>query len=814
MRGKKSAQHSTRPATHISTLAAVIALHGALLAVSPAAHAQSAAAQVAVDVPAQPLGQALTALGRQLGVQIVASSDRVAGKTSAAVKGRLTADAALSQLLSGTGLAAEPRGDSNFAIIPVPASASNPGANGELAPVKVVSARDNEVAGGHVDGFVARRSTSATKTDTPLLETPQSVSVITRDQLDARGVQNLESAISYTPGIVGGSYGVDTRSDWLTLRGFVPAKYLDGMELPNGVFAQPRLETYGLERIDVLRGPSSALYGLIPPGGMIDMISRKPTADMVNEVGLQAGNFGRYQGQFDIGGAIDADGKYLYRLTGLARNSGTQTDYIKDRRVFLAPSFTWNPTPDTSLTVLAQYQKDTPGTSSQFLPSQGTLLANPFGPIPVGRDVGEPGWESYHRTYASLGYLLAHRFNDVWQFRQNVRFAQVNVDYHSVYGAGFVKGADGLPTDYRTINRYAYLVQDRANSLTVDNQVEGKFVTGPLQHDLLMGFDYKRSQDNYGWGFGSAPTLDVYAPVYGALITTPALSYHTRQVQNQFGVYAQDQVKFQRWVFTASVRHDWVDTATTDYIAGMDQPSQADHRFSGRVGVNYVFDGGISPYVAFSQSFQPTIGAGFNGQRFAPTTGKQVETGIKYQPPGRNMTFTAAVYQLVQENALSSDPAHIGFSTQTGEVRVRGIELEANAEITHNLNLLASYTYTNSDVTKSSDPTQLGKQLALVPRQQASAWLDYTMHSGPLAGFGLGGGVRYVGATYGDAANVWRTPSYTLFDASAHYQMKNWKFVLNVNNLFDRNYVPTCNTGDMCYWGDRRTIIGTATYQW
>jgi iron complex outermembrane receptor protein len=657
--------------------------------------------------------------------------------------------------------------------------------------------------------YVATSTSSGTKTDLPLVETPQSVSVVTHDEIELLQMQNLEQATRYTAGIISGSYGGDDRFDWLTLRGFTPTEYLDGLRLPTAAVAeaQSRLDIYALEKIEVLKGPASALYGETPPGGLVNMTSKRPSANAFGEAQVQLGTYAQRQMAFDSTGPVDDGKTVLYRLTGLLHDSDAQVHYDHDRRALLAPSLTWNFMEGGSITLLSHYQDDHTGTAVQFLPSQGTLVANPNGPISTSTYTSEPNYDTYHRRAWDAGYEFDLALTKAWSIHQALRYTDLDMHYNTVYGGGFQE-------DLRTLNRYTYLVDSGARNLAVDTQGRLKTTTGAVDHDVLFGIDYFRASDNSAVGFGLAPSLDVYAPVYGQPVTDPGLAIHTLTHQNQTGIYVQEHAKIGRFAVTLGAREDHVTTDTFDALGGS-TTSQDDKKFSGRAGVNYLFDSGVAPYVSFGKSFTPTIGTDATGHVFTPSTGVQYEAGIKYQPKGITGLFTVAAYQLTQQNALTPDPnpANIGFSVQTGEIRVRGFEAEGVTRLNSNLSINVTFTYTDPIVTKSNGP-DLNQQVPLVPKTQASALADYTIRTGPLAGFGFGGGVRYTGASFGDSYNQWETPSYTLFDAILHYDTNAWHAAINANNLFDKRYVTTCGSADFCYLGSRQTVYLTLSRRW
>lgn len=679
---------------------------------------------------------------------------------------------------------------------------------------KATAARQRDATtlqGVQVTAPIAKDSDSVTKTDTPIVEIPQSVSVITGEQMSQRGIQGIEEAVWYTAGAQGGGYGADSRSDWLLVRGFTPARYLDGLALPDGSGTSiTRIEPYGLDRLEVLKGPSSVVYGAMPPGGMVNMISKRPTDQPLHEVGVEVGSFNLRQGTFDFSGPLNDSGTLLYRLTGLARKSDTMTDYIKDDRYYLAPALTWKPSNTTSFTVLSRFQKSETASGAGFLPASGTLLPNPNGRIPRDRFTGEPGQNDYDKQLASIGYEFHHDFASGLAFNQNLRYGSADVDNN-----GANVGAFGLLADERTLLRYLFPNENHTKTFGVDTNLQYVLDNGHVQHTFLAGVDYRRGNDDYASAFDfNAPPLDVFDPVYGSgPLAVPAYTSHTQQIQSQLGVYLQDQIKLGHWGITLGGRQDHVNTRTND-VLNNGSVSQTDHAFSGRVGVNYLADNGLAPYVSWSHSFQPTVGTDFAGKAFEPTTGNQYEAGLKYQPSGGNGLLTAAVYQITQQNALTIDPNHALFQVQQGETRLRGLELEGRWNFGTHFSVYGDYTWSNSKVTRTNDLPSLGKQIALLPKQQASLGGDYTIVDGPFAGLGFGGGVRYVGNHYGDIYNDWKTPAYTLIDAAMHYDVAGWRLQLNATNLFDKEYVSVCNSAVWCYYGYERSVTLSARLRW
>lgn len=818
-----------------ATLLMTTALGAGLTVVNRGAFAQMQA-QVAFSIPPGALNQALSAFGRQAGLQVTYLTSIASGKRSPGVSGAATREQALASILQGSGLVYSFPNSTTVAISQPDASAGNAAANGSLVLDTITVEGQAESAWGPVNGLIARRSATGTKTDTPILETPQSISVVSRAQIEQQGVQTVQGALRYTPGVTADQQGPDTRRDYIMSRGFRSEVFQDGLRGPfAGIYTDGRSEAYGLERIEALRGPSSVLYGLNPPGGIVNLVSKRPTSEPLREVQFQTGSYGRAEAAFDFGGPIDDKGQFLYRLTGLGRLSGTQVDHVDDDRLFIAPAFTWQPSDDTTLTILGQYIHDNGGTVPQYLPAVGTLYRNPNGKIPVNRFVGEPNG-IFERDFYAIGYNFQHRFNDAFTVRQNLKYSYVTFDDK---GPGYIFGL-GLQDDLRTLRRWGGAGVRNTGVFAVDNEAEAKFDTGPLRHTVLFGLDYTNiNLDTALWSI-SQPAIDVYNPVYGFWNRSSEWTYAQRQKQDLTGVYLQDQIAFGNWRFTFSGRHDWAESRTTNTLADT-STSTRDTAFTGRVGVNYLLENGITPYISYATSFEPVAGTGWDGSPFKPTEGEQVEGGIKYQPNGFNGFFAVSAFHLIQKNVVTADLAHDcgnwvdpqcgNFDTQTGEIRVRGIEFEARAGITDNLDLIGSYTYLDAKITESNYPDELGRKPTDTPSQQASIWADYRVTEGALAGLSIGGGVRYIGARYGTSNNTLdlplygtvpsRIPAVTLVDAAIRYdfgklrpQLDGLSLAVNASNLFNREHVAGCQSERTCFYGPGRNVFATLKYRW
>lgn len=800
-----------------SLLAVAIALCTPL-ASSQLVAAEQASSVRAYNLPTAPLANTLNQIASQAGLALSLNPSLAAGKTSAPVKGQFDAAGALREALRGTGLQLEQSSAGTYSLVPVPEGVM------DLPVTSVIGVQDTESAWGPAQGYLAKRTAAGTKTDTALVEAPRSISVVTREQMDDRNAHTLDDAVRYLPGITSSSFGSDTRADWLRVRGFEPTQFLDGLPLPKGVYSNPKQETWNLDRLALLRGPASSVYGQTPPGGLLDMVSRRPSAEASSEIQLQYGSDNHRQINFASTGKIDDEGQFLYSLSGVLRDGGTPIDHIDDKRYNIAPSLTWNIDEDTKFTLLTQFTRDDTGITSQFYPIQGTKIDMPFGDISHHKNLGDPNYDFYDRTYYALGYAFEHRLNDVWQFRQNLRYTKSELSFQAVTVNSYGPSYGSVVDDQGNTGRGTTNVDEDIAQFAVDNNFQGDFVTGDVSHTLLIGLDHQRNTTNYLSIFGTAPGINVNDPVYGLPIERPARStafYDYEQKTQQTGLYIQDQMALGQWRLTLGGREDWVHTGTTFFNKGDATNTERDKNFSGNAAISYVFDSGFVPYLSYAESFQPTSNAVASPtESFKPTEGKQWEVGIKYQPPGSNTLLTAAVYDLTQKNvSVTNNVGNVTVTSQTGEVKVKGLELEAVSDVTENLKVTAAYTLAKSEV---QEGIYKDNRLQLMPNQQASVWGDYTWHNGVLDGFGIGAGARYTGNTYGDQANTWlgKADAYTVFDAVVHYDLgrldnslKGASLAVNATNLLDKDYISTCDSY-YCYYGDQRSVVASATYKW
>ena len=777
-----------------SVLAVCLALSSPMLAHTALAQTSKSLTQT-FDIPAGSLDATLTRIARQSGQIISIQPEQVQGRSAPAVQGEMSAEQAYRQALKNSGMELFVTGSGAYNLRPAPA-----GTTTTLPEVKVLAGQETAIS--PVIGYVAKRSATGTKTDTALIETPMSISIITRDQMDAQAVQTVEQSLRYTAGVLTEITGYDLRYASLNIRGFDATLYRDGLKVfKSGTYGDWLSDPQGVERVEVIKGPSAVLYGQGGPGGLVNQVSKRPTDTPINDVSVAVGNHDRYQTSFDFGRSLNEDGTLLFRVNGLMRDSKTQTKYSQDNRLYVAPSLTWKPNADTSLTLLADVTQDRM-TPKSWWPNASLLKTYAGGTIPVDTFAGEPNFDHYNRDMSSIGYLFEHRFDGTLVLRQNMRYARYKLDYQHVF-------ATGVLADNRTVTRSWLISRVDSDSTTIDTNVQKDFSTGPLKHKLLVGFDY---QNFSGVELGSpnpvvpALNLDIFNPVYGAAFASQVTTRTTADVK-QYGLYVQDQIKFDRWIVNAGLRRDRAETSRGTAAGSI---AANDSKTTGSAGLLYLFDNGVAPYASYSTSFAPVIGTNYSVTP-QPETGVQYEFGLKYQPVGSNSFITASVFDLRKQNVTTVDPVNVTKRVQTGEVRTRGVELEGKTSLGRQLDVIASYTFLDPWVSKSNDPKEIGKMPFQTARNTAKLWMDYTFLAEPLSGWGIGAGVRRTGRTVADVPyNLYFNAGYTLFDAAIHYQAGPIRFALNAANLFDK--VTTANRAQ--FYGQDRTITATLGYRW
>lgn len=656
---------------------------------------------------------------------------------------------------------------------------------------------------------------SATKSDTPIMVTTRSVSIENQQQIIDKGALTLDQTYTYSAGVTGETYGFATRGDWVKVRGLDVPQYQDSLQSLFGNYNNTRPDIYTLEQVEILKGPASVLYGKGSPGGLINVVSKRPQAESEHEVVLEGGTFNHQQLAFDSTGPLSDDGQWLYRVIGVYRDNETQVDFVDDKTKVIAPSLTWQPNDATSATLLINYTETESDTATQFLPIPGTLFPADNGKrIDTGTYLGEPDFNQYDAETLSVTLLANHQINDTWGVELTTRYTDATVDYQQAWpsfigGDRYVRNPDDSLYKDGTVPRSFYKSDASSDQIAADLRFRADFMQGDVEHRVLFGSTYQDvTTDNDGYTafalgastYDDTYWINVFNPQYGAIPPAALLdSLYTNRPETSskdMGFYISDEMSFHRWIVTLGLRYDNTETET-----GSER--QDDEALSTSVGVLYQFESGLSAYISYAESFEPVIGDNGNGQALDPQEGQQTEVGIKYEPQRFPGIITLAYFDIKQSNL--SDPFSLpgSFEQQGGEANIKGVELESVlnfGDITLELN-----------VSKLDSESAYGYQLNSVPEKQASSWISYrpTDH---WQGFKLGAGIRYVGESYGGADTI-RTPSYTLHDAMIGYEIGHWDFAVNVHNLTNEDYFATCLVRGDCWVGKERTAVARMRYK-
>ncbi len=690
----------------------------------------------------------------------------------------------------------------------------------QLAPI-VVEGSNGETATGPIKGYAAKKSSTGSKADTPINEIPQSVSVIGREEFTDRGVTNkVDETLRYTAGVTTQPFGTDGDTDWFFIRGFDATQtgvFLDGLNLWSYGFGGFQIDPYFLERVEVLKGPASVLYGGSSPGGLVNLVGKRPLDEKFVQTEIGINNYGNAFVNFDYNDVVPDQG-FSYRLTGKISGGDREADYSDDFRGVIMPQLSWSPDEATKLNVYGYYSYlDKQDGSNGFYPCIGTVVDAPFGKIDPDANYGHPDSDFGLIRQTLIGYDVSHEFDGGWTVSQNARYAHADRRENQPFSFGYYDLATSTGFLNAPTSADAYLTMlgfdhhTEVDSFAIDNHLEGQFDTGGLAHTLTLGLDYKYYELN---SVQSGPTnapISVVNPVYTAQTATAPYLDQTLN-QQQVGFYAQDQIRFGGgWLATFNGRYDVVRTELEDHIGTTDYTSD-DSAASGRAGLAYEFGNGLTPYVSAATFFNPLVGT-TTGEPLKPEEGHQFEAGVKYEPTSFGGVFTASVFQITKKNWTVSDPLTF-ISSQIGEVTSTGFELEGKVDLNDDWKATASFSYQDLEITEHADPSLIGNTPYLAPKVTATAWLDYTVPAGVIEGMSIGGGLRYQGESWADMANTAKVPDVLLADAAIRYEKDGWGASLNVNNLFDKEYVSGCQGTLTCGYGEGRTIMLKLSKTW
>ncbi|MEM9007342.1 MAG: TonB-dependent siderophore receptor [Cyanobacteria bacterium P01_F01_bin.86] len=668
------------------------------------------------------------------------------------------------------------------------------------------------VTGEEDEGYNPSNALTATRTDTPIRDTPFSIQVVPQQVLEDRNVRTITEAVETVSGVVEDFVDNNPSVGFRRIRGFQQFSLLrnglrdSSIVLPLGV----------VEQVEVLKGPASFTAGAIEPGGIINYVTKQPLSEPFYELGLEVGNYGQYQPSVDLSGPLTTDGNVLYRFIASYGRQDNFQDFANSEEVLIAPSLSFNIGDQTDLDIFYEYSRYS-GDPLQL-------------PVPLLSDGSLPD-RNFYPSYADFqsqdlythraGYDLTHKFNENWQIRNNFSF-----------GYSYDRRRQFFPlslTDDRFLSLSTFDGDIYNYDYAAGVNVVGEFDTGSIAHRLVAGFDFYDNENDYAEATLLNPTdippLDIFDPDYDALTERPELEFLGNFVSytRTYGAYLQDQIAFSDSLkLLIGGRYDWINVEsgviTPDNVT--DTTSQSDGAFSPRVGLVYQPSETVSLYGSYSRSFNQAFGRNPDNEPFEPTRGTQYEVGVKADFLDGRLSATLAAYNLTQTNVLTPDPdpvlAQQGFFVQVGEQRSRGLELDVTGEILPGWNIIVSYALTDTEVTEdNSDPSNEGNRFANVPLHQASLWTTYEIQAGYLQGLGFGLGLFYVGERQGDLANSFQVGDYLRTDAALYYHRNGFNAALNFRNLFDIDYISSVSFGNRLQVerSDPFTVVGSVSWE-
>ncbi|SFN80891.1 iron complex outermembrane recepter protein [Thioclava dalianensis] len=691
-----------------------------------------------------------------------------------------------------------------FCLLASPLQAfAQEGENGDIYVLPPIIVREKLAYSGAITGYLAPATETGVKSGVPLSEVPQSITVVTSTELEDRKPRQIEDAIAYSAGVDASTWGTDDRYDQFAIRGFdmgPSALYRDGLPQKALSFSGFISDPYMIERIDVLRGPAGVLYGSNDAGGMVNLVTKRPVFGPLAqlEASYNSNNTGTLG--FDLGNVLNKSGTLAGRLTGLVRDGETDVKASENDRQFIAGSLTWAPTDATSLTVLGHVQHDNL-TPIIMGPVNGQDIEPAWGRLPENWLLHEPDYNSMKTTQQSIGWDFTHDFGNGLRFNNRLRYAHQNTNYRQL---------DLSYAAQEGVYYYPFHNVEEARTLGFDSNFEYKSTLFGAENSLTVGADYQLSRYHVTQYLDDSSYLISYDdPSFDFDVTEPALSSVTKARYEESGLYLQDHMKFdQGTALTIGLRHSWFETRQTDLLTGTTD-TQKNQATTFMLGVTQELANGLTPYASYTEGFTQNVGKTITGAALDPSKSRQVELGLRYAPSA-DLLLSGAIFDLRKTNVKdydTSDPTWSSFS-QAGEIRSRGIELEARGRLTETLQGVASYSYLDTKITKNDDASLIGNENAMAPHHQISVWLDQDL-SPWVAGLSAGAGVRFVSSSYSTQANLRKTPSHTLVDLSLHYDAKPFSVDFGVTNLFDRDYYGVCYDAYGCALGEGRVATLT-----
>ncbi len=800
----------------VEWLCALLILAGPLVAMSLAQERQLI--EIDFNIPAQPLGSALNAFAVASGWQVSAASDLTSGVDSPGAIGHYTLEQAIQAILTGTGRNYRVDGAQMITIERAPSASALPegvesSSDGSVAqqlaqrPVKVpeIVVKDVRQRDQDTTSYVAEKANTATRTDTPLIQVPQSVEVVTQKVIEDQRAIRVEQALRNVSGVALGDVGQSgIAADVAYCRGFPCGYFKNYLRNEDQNQSLTFRDISNIQRLEVLKGPASVLYGRSQPGGIINILTKQPQAERYASIDQIIGNYNYYRTMIDVTGPLNESKTLLFRINGAYENTESFRDIVRGQRYFVSPVFTWLAGNNTTITIEGEYIRDR-RTPDFGIPAIGRGLAF----VPDSRFLGER-FDTMAFEEARAGLTVEHRFNSSWRIESRLRMDRSTATAYRTVAAG-------LLSDNRTMARFIFDQLAPVSSYYWRNDVIGKFSTGSVGHNLLAGAEIGRQYASYDQAAALSSAIDIFNPVYGAPVPTLNRTPFSHSFANAIGWYAQDQISLlDNLHVLIGARGDYFYQHSN--VAGAETKAE-DFAFSPRVGVTYLPIPQLALYANFTRSFIPNFGP-FTAARnqFDPSMGTQYEAGVKIDiVPGR-LTSTVAVYRLTKTNVLAVDPTagSAGFFVQTGEQRSQGVEVDVTAQLAPGWKVIATYAYTDARITADTT-VPVGNRIPLVARNTGSFWTTYDLQSGPLKGLGAAIGLFAVGDRAGDLANSFGLPGYVRTDAALYYRKPqvftrtNLLAQLNVQNLLDQDhfYSGGQGRGSAAFPGAPTTVLGS-----
>jgi iron complex outermembrane receptor protein len=683
----------------------------------------------------------------------------------------------------------------------------NTGVGTELNPVLTVGLIRSMVTVTSNYEYVTTVSSGGTKTELPLAEVPQAITVINRQLMDSQNAVKLDDALKNVAGVIPGAYY--DGYDFYRIRGFeaVGNTYVDGLR--GGGSASLMEETWGIDSIEVMKGPSSALYGQGVLGGLVNLVTRKPEQENFAHVQFTGGSFNFMDPAIDVNRVLNHKKTLYGRLDSLYHWGDSFVDYAYRHRYYIAPSLTWRPDPSTMLTLQGRFQRDNER-ASMPLPAYGLVLPNPNGDLRISTYIGELGNDNkVAQPSRQFGYQFRHDFNRNLTLRENARFAWYEEHWNHLWYPSY------LASDYRTLYRYAFIWDESWQSHDVDTNIEGRASFWKMDHDVLFGVDFYRNPADEAGSYSDSEPLDIYNPVYGANPDPTYYFYEDAKAVTQYlGIYLQDHIVLPRhFTVTAGGRVDFAKSESFDNRSGVGSPNQNNIGITPRVGLTWQGIPSTTIYASFSKSFLPQAAGETtaSGSYLPPERGRQWEGGVKSSLWGERVMATLALFQLDRFNVATSDPSSPSYYVVTGQQRSRGTELEATLHPLTGWNITTAYSFVNAIVTEDYS-IPVGTPTLNSPKNIFNIWSTYEVPRGVLRGLSVSIGGRHYSDQAGDSDNTFQLPAYGIMDGSLSYRCGHAKWQVNANNLADKRYAGGSYNDLYVKPGEPRTV--RATFAW